>query len=198
MKIDSHISELLYDHDCVIVPSFGGFLASYSHARIHSTQHVISPPSKKIAFNIFLKQNDGLLANQVSIREKLSYTDALNRIEQFVNQWQKELAEGKKLVIDRVGTFYFDSEKNLQFDPVKNINYLREAFGFDAVQYLPVRREDFQEKVESQVNDILRPSSRQEKKQIKLSNKTRQKILSMFCLEIKIMLICIGSKPDFF
>ncbi|MGZ6416715.1 MAG: HU domain-containing protein, partial [Bacteroidia bacterium] len=25
-KVDKHISELLYEHDCVIVPDFGGFV----------------------------------------------------------------------------------------------------------------------------------------------------------------------------
>lgn len=178
MKVDQHISELLYDHDCVIVPSFGGFLASYNHARIHQSQHTFSPPSKKIAFNIFLKQNDGLLANHLVKHEKLSYTDALNQIERHVNFWNKELTEGRKLIIDRIGVFYFDAEKNLQFDPVKNINYLRDAFGLETVQYLPVKREDYQQKVEKHVKGILRPSAKQEKQPLKLSKKTKQKILS--------------------
>lgn len=189
VKIDSHISELLYDHDCVIVPSFGGFLGSYTHAKIHATQHTLSPPSKKIAFNIFLKQNDGLLANHISNQEKLSYTDALNQIERHVNQWQKELGEGNKLIIERIGTFYFDAEKNLQFDAVKNINYLRDAFGFDTVQYLPVKREDFQQKVESQVKELIaiRPSERQDKKPLKLSRKIKQRIISALVISVPLL-----------
>ena len=177
MKVDQHISELLYDHDCVIVPSFGGFLASYNHARIHPTQHTFFPPSKKIAFNSLLKQNDGLLANYLVNREKLSYTDALVQIEMIVNSWQKELTHGKKLVIERIGTFYLDSEKNLQFDPVKNINYLRDAFGLDAVQYLPVKREDTRGKIEKHVKEIVnRPSVKQEQQPLKLSKKVKHKV----------------------
>ncbi len=179
MKVDQHISELLYDHDCVIVPSFGGFLASYAPARIHPTQHTLSPPSKKIAFNVFLKQNDGLLANHISGQEKLSYNEALVQIEQYVNRCQGELAEGRKLVVERIGTFYFDSERNLQFDPVKNINYLRDAFGLGTVQYLPVKREDQRERVEKQLKEInvLRPSVKQDRSSVKLSDKVKHKIL---------------------
>jgi cell division septation protein DedD len=178
VKVDQHISELLYDHDCVIVPAFGGFLASYHHAAIHPSQHTFAPPSKKIAFNIFLKQNDGLLANRIVNREKLSYSDALARIEFHVHEWQKELTEGKKLTIEKIGTFYFDTEKNLQFDPVRNVNYLREAFGFSTVQYLPVQREDDQNKIEAHVkNMMLRSSEKQKRRPLKLSGKTKQKIL---------------------
>ncbi len=180
MKIDDHISELLFDHDCVIVPSFGGFLASYEHAKIHSSLHTFSPPSKKIAFNIFLKQNDGLLANHVAGHEKLSYADALQQVEFFVNHCQKELAGGKKITFERVGVFYFDREKNLQFESFKNINYLRDAFGFSAIQYLPVQREGYQRQVEKQIKEIISPraSLKQEKMPIKLSGKSTKKLLS--------------------
>jgi hypothetical protein len=180
VKVDLHISELLHDHDCVIVPSFGGFLASYSHARIHPAQHTFTPPSKKIAFNIFLKQNDGLLANHISGHDKISYSEALRQLEQQVNQWRKELEEGHKLVIERIGTFYLNSEKNLQFEPVKNINYLREAFGFSTIQYLPVKREDQRERVERQLKKISpqRLSEKQERPPVTFSKKTRKKLLT--------------------
>src|SRR5437868_9794463 len=119
MKIDKHISELLYDHDCVIVPSFGGFLASYLHAQLNATQHTFYPPSKKIAFNIFLKNNDGLLANHIANKESLNYSEALNRIEEFRLECMRQLAAGKHLLIEDVGTFFFDKHKNLQFEPAK-------------------------------------------------------------------------------
>ena len=83
MKIDRHISNLLYDHDCVIVPSFGGFLVSYQPAQLQSIQHTFYPPSKKIAFNVFLKNNDGLLANFIAHKESLTYAEALKGIEHF-------------------------------------------------------------------------------------------------------------------
>ena len=61
--IDNYICELLYDHDCVIIPGLGGFIANFEPARIIRKQHTIMPPSKKIAFNGKLKNNDGLLAD---------------------------------------------------------------------------------------------------------------------------------------
>ena len=189
MKVDHHISELLYDHDCVIVPSFGGFLSSYGHAMIHPSQHTFSPPSKKIAFNIFLKQNDGLLANHIAGHEKVSYAEALSLVERYVNTWRSELSEGKKLVIDRIGTFYLYAEKNIQFDPVKNINYLRDAFGLGPVQSLPVMRETNQQRAEKQVREMmtLRPSAEHPKQPFKLSGKSRQKLLSTLIISATLL-----------
>ncbi|MBA3284223.1 MAG: SPOR domain-containing protein, partial [Nitrosopumilus sp.] len=59
MKIDQHISQLLYHHDCVIVPGFGGFVTNSQPARIHPVQHQFYPPSKSLGFNIHLRRNDG-------------------------------------------------------------------------------------------------------------------------------------------
>ena len=53
MNVEKHIGELLYDHNCVIVPDLGGFVANYAPAKIHPTQHTFTPPTKNIVFNIF-------------------------------------------------------------------------------------------------------------------------------------------------
>ena len=44
MKIEEHISELLFEHDCVIVPDFGGFVCNYAPARIDPVKHLFEPP----------------------------------------------------------------------------------------------------------------------------------------------------------
>jgi len=176
VKIDQHISELLYDHDCVIVPSFGGFLASYQPAHIHPVQHLFSPPSKKIAFNVFLKQNDGLLANHLVGSERILYSEALDEVKQHVHQWQNELSEGKKLVIERIGTFYLDKENNLQFEPDKNVNYLKDAFGLNQFRSLPVNRDDERSVSVKKAKEILRPSKTLEKQPVQFNRKTRRKV----------------------
>jgi hypothetical protein len=133
MKVDHHISDLLYDHDCVIVPEMGGFIASYSHARINTAQQMVEPPSKKIAFNIFLTHNDGLLAEHIARYENLNFNEALNEIRGYVHNYQEEIDSGKKFVIKEVGVLYADAGRNVQFEPFKNINYLKDSFGLATV-----------------------------------------------------------------
>src|SRR5271169_882564 len=99
MRVDRHIRDLLYDHDCVIVPEMGGFIASYAHARVNTAQQTIEPPSKKIAFNIFLTHNDGLLAEHIARYEHLNFNEALKEIRGYVHHYQEELDAGKKFVI---------------------------------------------------------------------------------------------------
>lgn len=152
-KVDKHISELLYDHDCVIVPDLGGFVANYASAAIHPVQHSFTPPSKKIVFNRNLKNNDGLLANHIVISESRTYPEALRHIRQFVNNARVQLGNGSRVKIDEVGTLYLDVERNIQFEPDTAVNHLPEAFGLAAFQSPAIRRETIGKRLEKELKD---------------------------------------------
>jgi len=147
-KVDKHISELLYDHDCVIIPNFGGFLANYSSAKIHAVQHLFSPPSKHIVFNKNLKNNDGLLANQIATVENINYTAALEQINSFVAEVNTTLKSGKKAKIDSIGTLSLDVERNIQFQPFKT-NFLTDAFGLTEFQSPAIKQDNISKKIET-------------------------------------------------
>lgn len=153
MNIDKYISELLYSHDCVIVPDFGGFVANYSPARIHPTQHTFSPPSKNIVFNKNLKSNDGLLANAIATAEKLPFAEASRRISEYVELCVKTLKGGKRFTIENVGTLYFDVEHNLQFEPDGKVNYLLDSFGLTTFQSPAIKRGTYLEQHEAKFVD---------------------------------------------
>jgi hypothetical protein len=181
--IDSHISALLYDHDCVIVPSLGGFLASQDASRIHISRQIIDPPFRKIAFNIYLRQNDGLLANHLVEFEQLSYSEAKVRIEQYVNDCFSKLNDGKKVIVERVGTLFFDSEKNLQFEPFRQVNYLKDSFGLSPVPFAPLEREKQSTPVIRQKEKSdLRPSLKDTGRTIGKRRNTTQRYLGVLTI----------------
>jgi len=62
-KIEQHIFELLFQHDCVILSDFGGFVANYVSAKVDNSTQRIFPPAKTVIFNKYLSNNDGLLAH---------------------------------------------------------------------------------------------------------------------------------------
>ena len=64
--VEYYISELLFLHDCVIIPNFGGFVGNPKSAKLNKITGVLSPPSKQILFNANLKTNDGLLITHIS------------------------------------------------------------------------------------------------------------------------------------
>ncbi|MEO0312169.1 MAG: hypothetical protein RIQ89_1826 [Bacteroidota bacterium] len=154
LPVEFYISELLYDYDCVMVPEFGGFVASATKASIHPILHSFQPPSKRIAFNIFLKDNDGLLANHIARKNNIDYHQALIHISQFVKNLESDLALGKKIGLAKIGALYMDAEQNLQFIPVTDSNYLASSFGLQPLHFSPINRSDFQHKVSHQLSEL--------------------------------------------
>lgn len=141
MKLDKHISDLLYRYDCVIVPDFGGFLANYQPAKINSRTHTFSPPAKKVSFNKNLSSNDGLLANHIIQEYGGSYENALLSIRNCVNDYQKELQNGKRILIENVGVLYFDSNKSILFEPASTVNFLSDSFGLEKFHTMPTKED---------------------------------------------------------
>lgn len=152
-KVDKHISELLNEHDCVIVPDLGGFVANYASAKIHPVQHTFTPPSKNIVFNKNLKNNDGLLANHIVISENTNYPQALKYIQHFVVNTNEQLKKGTKVKIEEVGTLFLDVEKNIQFEPDETTNHLLDAFGLSRFQSPAIKRDNISKRIEKEFKD---------------------------------------------
>lgn len=140
LQISKYISELLFRYDCVIIPGFGGFVANYSPASIHPTQHIFTPPSKNIVFNKSLVNNDGLLANHIATAENIPFSTALEKINVFVEDCRIKLSSAKTVVLENIGTLYLDVEKNIRFEPSNAINYLIESYGLTAFQSAAIKR----------------------------------------------------------
>ncbi len=141
MAIERDLIELLHDHDCVIVPRWGGFLTHYRPARLDEARHLIHPPGKELGFNRHLVRNDGLLADHIAKRDQVDFSTASQRIEEEVTVWQEALALQGRFELAHMGIFYRDPEGNLQFDPDKRGNFLRDAYGLRPLKALPVKAE---------------------------------------------------------
>ena len=134
MNIETYISDLLYRHDCVIVPALGGFISNYKSAQIHPVSHTLRPPSKSLSFNVQLQNNDGLLANYISDCEGISFASAQVKIEQFVKGLQNDLEHKSRAKIAKVGVLSRDINGLISFEPDNTVNYLLDAFGLDVIQ----------------------------------------------------------------
>lgn len=134
MNIVPIIEQLLYKHDCVIVPEFGAFIASFLPAKINSQTKRAHPPCRILAFNSSLVNNDGLLANAIATQLKVSYPEACEIIAQATEKWFSELQAGKHLQMEKIGALYFNDFKALQFLPDSNVNYLLDSYGLDTIK----------------------------------------------------------------
>lgn len=136
-SVEQLIGDLLLRHNCVIVPSFGGFVAKQIPASIDFNKGTILPPSKALLFNKQLINNDGLLINEFAQQNKVSFNEATTEIEGKVQSWTKTLNSGGRIELDRVGNLYYDAERNICFEQDRFFNLLLESFGLGQVQFVP-------------------------------------------------------------
>jgi hypothetical protein len=148
MKIEQYISQLLYRYQCVTVPGFGAFLTEFQAAQLDENSHSFYPPKKMVSFNPFIKNNDGLLANHLAQAEKISYEIAVNSIQNEVSHWKTKIQEFGSFSVKNVGDFSLNSENNIVFVPVDQINYDTASFGLSSFVSPAVKREVYKEEVE--------------------------------------------------
>ncbi len=182
MEVVNYISELLYKHECVVVPGFGGFVTDYAPAKIHPISHTFYPPSKSILFNTKLDRNDGLLIHYISFREKISYEEAADQVEIFVTDCKAQLRQGDKIIFDKIGYFQKDKEGTLLFDPEPWVNYREESFGLPVFISPPIVREPIHKRLERKFMD---------RKPVPEKGVKRQKVLTTLAIIVPVILIVV-------
>jgi hypothetical protein len=138
VDITAYIRELLFGHDCVIVPGFGGFIGNYTPAHIDKKSGTFYPPVKQISFNRNLNHNDGLLVGRISGSAGMNYGDARSIVEEFVSGVRSKLDKGEKVVFDLIGSFVNNQEGNIQFEPDRSSNYHLDSYGLESFQLMPL------------------------------------------------------------
>ena len=145
---DEIIVQLIIQHDCVIIPEFGGFVTKAIPSKIDYDKGIMSPPSKQLLFNIQLLNNDGLLTTEISSENKISYADASNEIIRKVSEYHEALKAGKKITINKVGAFQRNQEGLLVFEQDRFFNFLISSYGLGSVQFVPAEVIIEEEKVD--------------------------------------------------
>jgi nucleoid DNA-binding protein len=129
MEMVDLVADLLFKHNCVIVPGLGGFVSNYSKAEFKEEYQTILPARKRIAFNEKLHENDGLLINHVAKTKGISYSEAEVEVNKFVEYASERIHHHKSFEFKNVGTFYYTRENNVVFVPYEGINMLTDSYG---------------------------------------------------------------------
>ncbi len=167
MDISKYINKLLYQHECVILPDFGGFVSNYHSAKIDFKNNSFYPPRKNILFNRQLIQNDGLLINYIARVENIDYSESKELVTGFVKTSNEKLRNGNRASFDGIGTFHFDENKNLQFEPDISTNFLLESYGFSSFHFPAIDESLTKIKRKDIAFTDLKPSSVNRKKILK-------------------------------
>lgn len=131
MTVDYHIRQLLYRNDCVIIPAFGAFLVKRISAKVHVEDNLLEAPKRVLSFNPQLKNDDGLLVAYVAEAQKISYKQAQQQVETFVEDLTNAIRRKNELLVEDLGKFSFNTEGFLSFEPIPTKNYLLSSFGLE-------------------------------------------------------------------
>jgi len=196
MNLTDSIQALLYDHECVVIPQFGGFVTNYKAAFVHPKKQSVHPPSKQLAFNVNLKTNDGLLANYISQTENVSYESALNYVQNTVEEYATSLENDKRLELEGLGILSKNIQGGIEFTPSNEKNFFRKSFGLTPV-FLPSlsellgQEEELEETTTSDEADIISiaPETIEETPVISIERKKRRKNLVAAALFLPLMFL---------
>lgn len=159
-SVEHYISELIFLHDCVIVPEFGGFIGNRKSAQLNKNTGVLTPPSKKVLFNTNLKTNDGLLIAHIANQEGITQKIAKENVELFSSESNSKLSNLKVLRVVKIGLFTVAKEGNIVFLQDSLINYNLDAFGMKPTNNKSVSRKNETEKQLESTAKIIRSKGR--------------------------------------
>lgn len=146
-NIEQLVFNLLQHHECVVIPSFGGFIVKTKSARIDFEKGIALPAYKALSFNVKLNDNDGQLIKFCCSENNLSYFESEALIKAKVEHWNQNIAQGHKIHLDYIGYFWKDGEGNVQFEQDRSINLLLDAYGLELVEFVPIISEQEEDSI---------------------------------------------------
>ena len=135
INLDKYIRELLLQHDCVILPGLGGFVANYKPAEFDGSQKTVLPPSRQILFNPNLIHNDGLLFAHISKETDYGYKEVQAMAEVYFKTIKYEVGKGLKFTIEDLGYFFINKARKIEFAHESTDNLLLASYGLSYLNY---------------------------------------------------------------
>lgn len=117
IELERHIEILLLSNDCVIVPHLGGFMTHHVEARYDEQDCMFLPPMRTLGFNPQLNINDSLLVQSYIEAYDISYPEALQRIDDEVNELKQHLENKGSYELNDIGVLTLNDDRNLVFTP---------------------------------------------------------------------------------
>ena len=134
MRLEKYIHQLLFQHDCVIVPKFGAFISHPTSASINLDNLEITPPQQKLSFNSTIVNNDGLLEAKYAKEDNLNAEEADKFLSSDVEVWKQRLTNGETIVIDQIGSLKHDLNGVVEFDSNSETIFLPYNFGLEPIK----------------------------------------------------------------
>ena len=130
--LSRHIERILLNHDCVVVPQFGGFVTMGTSSTREETEQVFFPPIRVVRFNPELTEDDGLLISDVREELRCQDSEAKRHIQRLVLHLRQQLLADGQVDFGCIGVFSQDEDGRVSFAPCQAGLPTPNYFGLDA------------------------------------------------------------------
>ncbi|MDR3252357.1 MAG: SPOR domain-containing protein [Tannerella sp.] len=138
-RLIGHIERLLFQHDCVIIPEFGGFVLQTVPAVYIGGEHSFFPAHKEIVFNPTLVHNDGLLVEAYMQSNSTDFDKAQNQLRKDVAAMKEYLDEDAEFQMGAIGVFIKEDERLVYMPGANSDNrFSVSSFGLPVFHFLPL------------------------------------------------------------
>lgn len=135
------IEYLLLNHDCVVVPGMGAFIAQHQEARIDTSEEVMLPPYRLVRFNAAIQQQDGMLRAAVQDIYGIGSNEADQKICTWFTELQQTLEDCDGADFGSIGTFNWENGQ-LTFIPTEAGITTPEFYALDAFHLQEIQQEE--------------------------------------------------------
>ena len=167
ISIAEAISDLLFVRDTVVVPGLGAFVKKPISAKVNPVANYFAMPSSELVFDAGLREDNDLVVNYMSEKNDIPKEEAQKLLSMFVSDCFNSLKQGKKVVLNQIGTLSYDWANDFVFEQDDSVNYNADAFGLCDFKPEPVLRsktkDEIKTEIEQQQKDKNTPMSVDEK-----------------------------------
>lgn len=126
-----YTARLVAQHNCVIIPGMGAFLAHDVSAYYDAENAAFMPPMRTLAFNPQVTVDDALLVSEYINALQLTYNDASRMMRNDILSLRRELSTKGTAHFGELGTFNINIAGKISFTPSGNGIDSPDYFGFE-------------------------------------------------------------------
>ncbi|MBR4433761.1 MAG: hypothetical protein IKS80_04555 [Bacteroidaceae bacterium] len=128
-----YVEALLQENDCVVLPSFGAFIAHTNAASYVNDEHTFLPPTRSLGFQRELTSDDGLLTSYLMLKGGIGFSEARAVVDRYVDRLRDTLGVDGAVKLPGVGRLRQDIRGNITFEPATVSVTAPALFGLEAL-----------------------------------------------------------------
>ena len=115
-----YTTKLIAQHNCVIIPGLGAFLAHKVPASYNAEERIFMPPHRTLGFNTQVTIDDALLLSEYINENGLSYDEATKKMRNDISVLRHTLSAKVCVRMGELGTFTMNIKGEISFTPDPN------------------------------------------------------------------------------